>query len=128
LRRAELNSWEAEISNAVRTYQDFSDRNLALRKREDELQLSINELEVRRAESQKTMLKEPLLEFEENNAYNDNLNLEVKQDDLSLPGGGSHKILDTAELFHANLAIDDITLQECSESKEKSSGSGIWPR
>ena len=47
LRRAELNSWESEISNAVRTYQNFIDRNLALKKREDELQLSINELEAR---------------------------------------------------------------------------------
>lgn len=126
MRRAELNSWEAEISNAVRTYQNFVDRNLALKKREDKIQLSINELEARRAESQKNMLKEFLLEFQENNAYNDNL--EVEQDGLSLSGGGSSKILDTAELFHANLGIDDITFQECPEPNEKSNGGGIWPR
>ena len=58
-------------------------------------------------------------DLQENNAYNDN---------LSLSGGGSSTILDTAELFRANLAIDDITFQEYSEPKEKSSGSGIWPR
>ncbi len=47
---AELNSWKAELSNAVRIYQGFCDRNLELKKREDELQLSINELEVKETE------------------------------------------------------------------------------
>jgi septal ring factor EnvC (AmiA/AmiB activator) len=47
---AELNSCKAELSNTVRTYQDFCDRNLKLKKREDELQLSINELEAKEAE------------------------------------------------------------------------------
>jgi predicted transcriptional regulator len=45
LSKAELNSWKAEVSNAARTYQLFCDRNLALKKRENELQLTINELE-----------------------------------------------------------------------------------
>ena len=44
---AELNSWKIEISNAVRIYQQFCDRNLELKKREYELQLSINELEAK---------------------------------------------------------------------------------
>jgi hypothetical protein len=49
----------------------------------------------------------------EDNTYHDNFNPEVKRDDgLFLSGESSHKILDTAELFHANLAIDDITFQE----------------
>ena len=55
--KAELNSWEAEsnslkaaVNNSARTYQDFCDRNLKLKKREDELQLSINELEAKMAE------------------------------------------------------------------------------
>ena len=34
LLEAELNSWKAELSNAVRTYQQFCDRNLELKKRE----------------------------------------------------------------------------------------------
>jgi hypothetical protein len=72
---------ESCSKQSARIYQDFYDRNLELKKREDELQLSINELEARRAESQKTLLKEFLLEFQENNTYNDNLNLEVKQDE-----------------------------------------------
>ena len=50
LLEAELNSWKAELSNTVRTYQDFCDRNLELKKREDELQLSITELEAKEAE------------------------------------------------------------------------------
>jgi hypothetical protein len=36
---------EAELNNIARTYQQFVDRNIALKKREDELQLSISELE-----------------------------------------------------------------------------------
>ena len=30
---AELTSWKAELSNTVRTYQDFCDRNLELKER-----------------------------------------------------------------------------------------------
>ena len=48
--KAELNSWKAELSNITRTYQQFVDRNIELKKREDDLQLSINELEVKAAE------------------------------------------------------------------------------
>jgi hypothetical protein len=45
---------KAELSNIVRTYQDFCDRNLKLKKREDDLQLSINKLEAKEAELQET--------------------------------------------------------------------------
>jgi len=54
LRKAEKNSLDAEIGNAVRTYQDFCDRNLALRNREDELLFSISELDNKKAGLQKT--------------------------------------------------------------------------
>lgn len=37
-RKAELNSWKAAVSNEVRVYQDFCDRNLILKNKEDELQ------------------------------------------------------------------------------------------
>ena len=43
--KGELNSGKAELGNIVRTYQHFVDRSIALKKREDELQLSINELD-----------------------------------------------------------------------------------
>ena len=42
---AELNSWKVELSNTVRIYQQFCDRNLELKKRQDQLQLTINELQ-----------------------------------------------------------------------------------
>ena len=72
LSEAELNSWKAELSNTVRIYHQFCDHNLDLKKREDELQLSINELEVKEAKLQKTTeRKQHLAEFQENNLYND---------------------------------------------------------
>jgi transposase-like protein len=69
----ELNSLKAETNNTVRTYQDFCDRNVSLKKREDELQLSISELE-----RKETRLNESLSEFQEN----DDINLEVKEEEV----------------------------------------------
>jgi hypothetical protein len=82
--KAELNSWKAAISNEVRVYQDFCDRNLALKNREDELQRNINEMENKKAELQKTItsLQQHIAEVQENNVYDDNLNLEIKQEEV----------------------------------------------
>jgi predicted transcriptional regulator len=84
LSKAELNSWKAATSNEVRLYQDFCDRNLALKNREDELQSSINDLEIKETELQKTTteLQLHLAKLQENDAYNDNLNLEIKQEEV----------------------------------------------
>ncbi|MPZ06925.1 MAG: hypothetical protein GEU26_11020 [Nitrososphaeraceae archaeon] len=71
--KAELNSLKADISNSVQIYQQFCDRNVALNKREDELQLSIKELETTKVELQKTMLNECPPEFQEGITDNDNL-------------------------------------------------------
>jgi hypothetical protein len=49
-----LNSWKAGLNNEVRVYQDFCDRNIVLKNREDGLKLYINGLEAREAELQKT--------------------------------------------------------------------------
>jgi predicted transcriptional regulator len=67
--KAELNSWKAELNNTVRMYQQFCDRNLALKNREDELQLNINELAAKEIELQKTTteLQQHLAELQENN-------------------------------------------------------------
>ena len=67
--KAELNSWKVEINNAVRTYQVFCDRNLELKKREDELQHRINELEVKKTESQETTTNsnQHIAKFQETN-------------------------------------------------------------
>ena len=48
--QAEINSWRTELNNIALTYQQFVDRNIELKKREDELQLSINQLEAKEAE------------------------------------------------------------------------------
>jgi hypothetical protein len=73
--RAELNSWKAAVSNEVRVYQQFVNRNVELKRREDELQLSINGLEAK-----KTKLNKSLSEFQ----YNINLDPDVEQGDVIL--------------------------------------------
>ena len=86
--KAELNSRKAELSNIARTYQQFVDRNIELKKREDELQHSINELEAKKTELQETTTdsNQYVAEFQETNA-----NLEMEQEivmlmnDLSTP-------------------------------------------
>jgi predicted transcriptional regulator len=79
--KAELNSWKAVVNNEVRVYQDFCDRNLKLKNREDELQQTINELEAKKAELQRPKLNEPLLEFHELNGNKD-INFEVRQEEV----------------------------------------------
>lgn len=78
----ELNSCKVDLNNVVRIYQQFVDRNIEMNKRINELQKTIDELDARKAELQKTRLIEPQSELQENNAYNDNLNLEVKHEDI----------------------------------------------
>jgi FtsZ-binding cell division protein ZapB len=98
--QAELSSWKAELNNIARTYQQFVDRNVALKRREDELQLSINELEAKESELQRTIsgLIQHQAEFQEDNICNDNLNLEIKQE----------AVIITNDIFipPANMVID----------------------
>ena len=63
--KAEIDSLEAEKCNSVRIYQHFCDRNLEMNKRINELQLTIDELEVKKAR-----LNESLSEFQENSDIN----------------------------------------------------------
>ena len=81
--KAELNSWKAELSNVVRIYQQFVDSNVALKKRENELRQTIDEVEAKKAELQKSKPKfnDPLPEFHDNNGNKD-FNLEVQQEDV----------------------------------------------
>jgi hypothetical protein len=72
--KAALNSWKAAVSNEVRIYQDFCDRNLKLKNREAELQLSISELE-----RKETRLNKSLSEFQEN----DDFRPEVKEEEVT---------------------------------------------
>jgi hypothetical protein len=83
LSKAELNSWKAATSNEVRTYQQFVDRNIELKKREDELQLNVDKLEAKEIELQKTICRlEEHISMLENNVNTTNLNPEVKQADF----------------------------------------------
>ena len=79
--QAELNSWKAALNNEVRTYQQFVDSNITLKKRENELQQTINELEAIKSELQMPELNEPLSEFHEN-SDNKDVSLEVQQEDV----------------------------------------------
>ena len=78
--KAELNSLKAELSSTVQIYQQFVDSNVALKKRENELRQTIDELEAKKAELQKPKLNEPLPEFHEN-IDNKDVSLEVRQED-----------------------------------------------
>ena len=81
--KAELNSWKAELNNIALTYQQFVDRNIALKRREDELQHSVNELEAKESELQKIISRlEQHLSVLKSNVNTTNLNPEVKQADI----------------------------------------------
>ena len=100
--KSELNSWKAAVSNEVRVYQQFVDRNIALKNREDELQLNINELEAKEIELQKATidLQQHLAEFNEYNGNKD-VNLKVQQEDVTSQVESSSRtiIFDTKDLF-----------------------------
>ncbi|MGH9926162.1 MAG: hypothetical protein ACRD5B_12385 [Nitrososphaeraceae archaeon] len=76
--KAEINSLEAEKCNSVRIYQQFVDRDIELKRREDELQLSISDLEDKQTQLHKTTLHEPIPELQENN----DINLEIKEEEV----------------------------------------------
>jgi hypothetical protein len=83
---AKVNSWNAQLNDIARTYQQFVDRNLALCKREGELKWNIDELEAKKTELEKTTaeLQPHSAELQGNNAYYDNVNLEIEQEDVIL--------------------------------------------
>jgi Bacterial regulatory proteins, luxR family len=100
--KAELNSWKTKISNSVRTYQQFCDRNVALKNREDELLKTISELDAKQTELQKTLdgLKQQVSEFQDINANNTNLNSEVKLDGISANNSIEQPPPNTAINYH----------------------------
>jgi len=98
----ELNSLKAELNNTVVVYQQFCDRNIELKKREDELQRNVDELEAKRTDLQKTTTESNryLAEFQENNSDNDNLNLEMEQEIAMLMNKLSTPPLNIANSSH----------------------------
>jgi hypothetical protein len=93
--KAELNSRKAAVSNEVRLYQDFCDRNLKLRKREYELLHNIEELEAK-----ETKLNKSLSEFEESDMDKENFNIEEEVTSMM-----------NVLTQHPNMTVDYSTLQ-----------------
>jgi hypothetical protein len=55
--QAEINSWRTELNNIARLYQQFVDRNIELKNREDGLQLNVDKLEAHESELQTTITR-----------------------------------------------------------------------
>jgi len=55
IRKNELNSWKAAVSNEVRIYQQFCDKDFEMNKKINELQVTINESETKKVELQNTV-------------------------------------------------------------------------
>jgi hypothetical protein len=97
--QAEINSWRTELNNIARTYQQFVDRNIELKKREDELQHSIIELEAKKTELQETTTdsNRHFTEFQETNA-----DLEMEQEIVMLMNDLSTPPPNIAISYHQN--------------------------
>jgi hypothetical protein len=82
----ELNSKKAELNSITRTYQQFCDRNIELKNREDELRKSISELEAGAAELQKARLNGSLSQsaFQDNDRDNTNMILKARLEEIIL--------------------------------------------
>ena len=76
---AELNSRKAELNSITRTYQQFCDRNIELKNREDELVNTINKLEARKTELQKLLSNS---EFQWKDADNTNVVLKARFEEI----------------------------------------------
>jgi hypothetical protein len=72
---SDLNSLKADINNAAYIYQDFCDRNIELKNREDELVKTISELEAKKTELSQS-------EFQVNNTDNANVILRARLEEI----------------------------------------------
>jgi hypothetical protein len=90
------------LTDIARTYQQFVDRNVELKSREDELQLSINKLEAKEAEL--------------NKSSSQTLYVPHIEEGISSIEGGNSKIFDTGDLSHLNLSLDNRTVSLIQEN------------
>jgi hypothetical protein len=90
------------LTDIARTYQQFVDRNVELKSREDELQLSINKLEAKEAEL--------------NKSSSQTLYVPHIEEGISSVEGGNSKIFDTGDLSHLNLSLDNRTVSLIQEN------------
>jgi hypothetical protein len=77
---------KAELINTVQIYQQFVDRNIALKKREDELFNTINELEAKKIELQKSLSQS---QSQNNDTDNTNLILKARLEEIISTSGVS---------------------------------------
>jgi hypothetical protein len=90
------------LTDIARTYQQFVDRNVELKSREDEHQLSINKLEAKEAEL--------------NKSSSQTLYVPHIEEGISSVEGGNSKIFDTGDLSHLNLSLDNRTVSLIQEN------------
>jgi hypothetical protein len=90
------------LTDIARTYQQFVDRNVELKSREDEHQLSINKLETNEAEL--------------NKSSSQTLYVPHIEEGISSVEGGNSKIFDTGDLSHLNLSLDNRTVSLIQEN------------
>ena len=90
------------LTDIARTYQQFVDRNVELKRREHELQLSINKLEAKEAEL--------------NESSSQTLYVPHIEEGISSVEGGNSKIFDTGDLSHLNLSLDNRTVSLIQEN------------
>ena len=90
------------LTDIARTYQQFVDRNVELKSREDEHQLSINKLETNEAEL--------------NKSSSQTLYVPHIEEGISSVEGGNSKIFDTGDLSHLNLSPDNRTVSLIQEN------------
>jgi hypothetical protein len=83
---SDLNSRKAELNSITRTYQQFCDRNMIFKNREDELRNTINELEAKKIELLKSLLQS---EYHNNDTYNTNLILKARLEEIISTSGVS---------------------------------------
>jgi hypothetical protein len=90
---------KAETSNIARTYQQFVDRNIALKKRENELLKTVNELEAKRTELQKSLSQS---ESQDNNTDNTNVILKARLEEIIATSDASIQRSSLTNNYHKN--------------------------
>jgi hypothetical protein len=116
---SDLNSRKAELNSITRTYQQFCDRNIALKKREDELLHSINELEAKKIELQKSLSKS---QSQKNDTHKTNLILKARLEEIistsrvSIQRSNIHN--DNNEMPHSSYIVESSSRKLVFETRD----------
>lgn len=96
---SDLNSRKAELNNITRTYQQFCDRNIELKNRENELLKTISELEAKKTELQKSLSQS---EFQDNDTDNTNEILKSRLEEIISTSDVSIQRSNIGASYHQN--------------------------